>query len=377
MPLPSRQRTWKDKYALSIHQAVSETPEDQALVTRLVADWTARIAAGEDPHGLIRETIKINAADEIGDGRHRQLAALRVPQIEQVECEMLDEGEFANLIMEMLLQRRHYSKSARAYALRHMAAKAAKEGAEGRIEKARSVNPKVDPSVSRSNRLTGKVTLTDLAAKSDLSVDLLQQAVKLEAFYMPKADALVKGWLELNPDEQAEWEQWQETHPYVSMPWTAWRLQRLMELGYKDDAESHNRIPRHWREVEEDKIFNGLHDPQGEDCDRLSYSLGSSLKAMGSYFATAGKPRMDVSPDNPAPHQTLINKIGSFTKTMWAGWGDLDMSARLPVIQSLALSIAGGTDAQGRPVEPWPEDARQAVLTALTSKQPLNLAPKA
>lgn len=374
MNLPTRQRLWKDKYALSIHQAVSETPEDQALVTRLVADWTTRIAAGEDPHGLIRETIKINAADEIGDGRHRELAALRVPQITQVECEVLPESEFADLIMEMLLQRRHYSKSARAYALRHMAAKAAKEGAEGRIEKARSVNPKVDSSVSRSNRPTGKITLTDLAAKSDLSVDLLQQAVKLEALYMPKADALVKGWLELNPEESAEWEQWQETHPYVSMPWTAFRLERLMGLGLKDDAESHNRIPRHWREIEEDKIFNGLHDPQGEDCDRLSYSLGSSLKAMGSYFATAGKPRMDVSPDNPAPHQTLINKIGSFTKTMWAGWGDLDMSARLPVIQSLALSIAGGTDAQGRPVEPWPDDARQAVLTALTSKQPLNLA---
>jgi lambda repressor-like predicted transcriptional regulator len=366
-PLPSRTRLWKDKHELSIHQAVSETPEDQALVARLVSDWTARIAAGEDPHGLIRETIKINATDEIGDGRHRELAALRVPQITQVECEILAESEFADLIMEMLLQRRHYSKSARAYALRHMAAKAAKAGAEARIGKARAANPKVDSSVSRSNRPT-EITLESLALKSDLSTDLLGQAVKLEAWYMPKADQLVADWLQLHPDENEMWLAWQETHPYAAMPWTAWRMQRLAEMGVADDAASVHSIPRHWREIEEDKIFNGIHDPSGEDCDRLSYSLGSALKAMGSYFATAGKPRPDISHENPALHLTLVNKVTSFSKTMWANWSDIEPPARMEVLKKLTTAIVGGTDEHGKPVDPWPEDARQAVLVALSKR---------
>jgi lambda repressor-like predicted transcriptional regulator len=370
-PLPSRTRFWKDKHELSIHQAVSETPEDQALVARLVSDWTARIAAGEDPHSLIRETIKINAADEIGDGRHRELAALRVPQITQVECEILAESEFADLIMEMLLQRRHYSKSARAYALRHMAAKAAKAGAEARganlVNKVKGGGYR-KPTESAFDKKPTEITLESLALKSDLSTDLLGQAVKLEAWYMPKADQLVADWLQLHPDENEMWLAWQETHPYAAMPWTAWRMQRLAEMGVPDDATSVHSIPRHWREIEEDKIFNGIHDPSGEDCDRLSYSLGSALKAMGSYFATAGKPRPDISHENPALHLTLVNKVVSFSKTMWANWSDIEPPARMEVLKKLTTAITGGTDEHGKAIEPWPEDARQAVLVALSKR---------
>ncbi|MBE7497104.1 MAG: hypothetical protein HS117_19355 [Verrucomicrobiaceae bacterium] len=365
MKLPQRTRFWKDKHQLTIHQAVSETPEDQALVARLVADWSARIAAGEDPHAIIRETIKINAADEIGDGRHRQLAALRVPQIQQVECEVLNEGEFAELVMEMLLQRRHYSKSARAYALRHMAAKAAKEGAEIRARMGGHAKHK---SASPIQSAKQEITLESLAAKSDLSVDLLQQAMKLEALYMVKADKLIQDWTALNPEEAESYLAWEGAHPYATMPWTTWRVERLAELDLPDDAESHKRIPRHWREVEEDKIFNGVHDPAGDECDRLTYSLGSALKAMGSYFATAGKPRPDTNPDSPCLHYTLMNKVDSFSKTMWKNWSEIDTPQRLEVLKKLTVTIVGGVDEQGREVEPWPEDARQALYVALTRK---------
>ena len=363
-PLPtapkSRRREWLDKYDLTIAPEVAQTPENRRLIESLAAGWRERIAAGADPHTLIRETIKISADKQVGDGRHRLEAALLVPEITQIECEYLDGADFVTLVAEMLVERRHYTKSGLAYALRHTAIQAAKMG-----NAAKSVNlvNKVagggyrKPIESAFDKKSPEMTLKALAASADVSVDLLQQAAKLEQFYMPKADQLITDWTALHQDEAERFLAWQDARPYSSMPWTMWRMERLAEMSIADDAASVNVIPRHWREVEEDKIFNGVHDPEGEECDRLSYSLGSCLKAMGSYFATAGKPRADLKPEAPLLHLTIENKVKSFFSTAFANWSEIDMPGRLVVIQRMQSLVIEA-----------PEDVRQGLLVALTKK---------
>lgn len=356
----SRRREWRDKYDLTIAPEVAQTPENRRLIESLAAGWRERIAGGADPHSLIRETLKVNAEHQVGDGRHRLEAALLVPEITRVECEYLECADFTTLVAEMLVERRHYTKSGLAYALRHTAIKAA---AAGNAAKSVNLVNKVagggyrKPIESAFDKKSPEITLKALAASADVSVDLLQQAAKLEQFYMSKADKLIEDWKALHPDEAELFAQWQDSRPYAPMPWTHWRLEHLASLGLPDDAASINIIPRHWREVEEDKIFNGVHDPEGEECDRLSHSLGSCLKAMGSYFATAGKPRADLKPEAPLLHLTITNKVKSFFDTAFKNWAEIDMPGRLVVIQKMQELVIEA-----------PEDVRQGLLVALTRK---------
>ena len=352
-PTLTRHITWIPKYDLSVHDAVAQTPEDRTLVELLVAEWQDKLRRGVPPEKLIHDPLQINAANEIEDGRHRFLASLRIEPIHSLPCEVTDNADPEALVCEKLLQRRHYSKSARAYALRHMAAKAAQAGrdARGAHLKKGTNSPKAD-----SIGLRESGTLESLAAKSGLSLDILQQAVKLERDYMSRADKLIADWLELNQGEgyAEDWQEWQDQNPTIEMPWSCWRASKLHNMGMADDPKSVNVIPKSWREVEEDKIFNGIVEQDGEDDDRRSYSLGSALKAMGSYFQTAGNPRSDLNGDSPALYLTLKNKISSFGKTMWAKWSDVDPAGRMEVIKDLATNVTM-----------WPEDVRRAVLVSL------------
>lgn len=352
-PTSERPFTWVPKFELSVHDAVAQTPEDRVLVELLVAEWRGKLARGVKPEKLIHDNLQINAAKEIEDGRHRFLASLQIEEIHSLPCVTTDDTDVEALVCEKLLQRRHYSKSARAYALRHMAAKAAQAGREGRGanlmpgNKDGSRKP-IESAFDKSG------TLATLAAKSGLSIDLLQQAVKLERDYMSRADKLLADWLELNADEAARWQDFRDLHPTIEMPWSAFRAQVLSDLGQADDPKSVNIIPKSWREIEEDKIFNGIVEQDGEDDDRRSYSLGSALKAMGSYFATAGGTRSDLNGNSPALYLTLQNKLNSFNKTMWAKWSDVDPAGRMEVIKDLSASITT-----------WPEDVQRAALNAL------------
>lgn len=351
-PAP-RSIVWRSKFDLSIHAAVAQTPEDRALVELLVLEWREKLARGVLPEKLVHDPLQINEDNEVEDGRHRLLAALRIDAIQMLPCEETEGHDPEALVCEKLLQRRHYSKSARAYALRHMAAKAAQEGRAasarlGGLAKHQSAMPIES---ARQN------TLGSLCSKSGLSRDILEQAVKLETQYMAKADKLIADWLGLNVEEAELWQSFQDANPTIEMPWSAFRAQRLAALGVKDDAASIHTIPRHWREIEEDKIFNGITEQDGEDDDRRSYSLGSALKAMGSYFATAGEKRNDLNPENPALYLTLKAKVGSFSTTMWKQWANIDPAGRMEVIQEISAKV----------VE-WPEDVRRAMTVALNKK---------
>ncbi len=351
---PTLQRTihWVPKYDLSVHDAVAQTPEDRTLVELLVAEWQDKLARGTPPERLVHDPLQINAAKEIEDGRHRFLASLRIEQIHSLPCEITDNTDPEALVCEKLLQRRHYSKSARAYALRHMAAKAAQAGREGR-----GANLKKGANLPNADSIGNRGTLESLASKSGLSRDILEQAVKLERDYMSRADQLIADWLELNAASgyAADWQEWQDKHPTIEMPWSCWRSAKLAHHGFPDDPKSIHIIPKNWREIEEDKIFNGIVEQDGEDDDRRSYSLGSALKAMGSYFATAGNQRNDLNGDSPALYLTLQNKLKSFSNTMWAKWSDVDPAGRMEVIKDLAAKVTE-----------WPDDVQRALGVALT-----------
>ncbi len=353
-PTLTRHIEWKPKLALSIHEAVTQTPEDRALVELLVSEWQGKLARGTDPARLIHDPLQVSPENEIEDGRHRWLAALRIDAIHSLPCEVTDGADPAALVCEKLLQRRHYSKSARAYSLRHLAAAAAAVGRE-----ARAGNLKIGARSPIADAIGNRETLESLALKSGLSRDILEQAVKLERDYMTRADALLIDWLAINPEEAAAWQVFQDGNPLVEMPWGCWRATRLAALGVPDDAKSVNVIPRAWREIEEDKIFNGIQDPDGEPDDRRSYSLGSSIKALGSIFATAGAPRPDLDAKNPDLATTLANKVRSFGKTMFAQWDTVAQADRLGVIKTLAESVTS-----------WPEDARRGLLVSLAKETP-------
>lgn len=352
-PTSERPFTWVPKFELSVHDAVAQTPEDRVLVELLVAEWRGKLARGVKPEKLIHDNLQINAAKEIEDGRHRFLASLQIEEIHSLPCVITDDTDVEALVCEKLLQRRHYSKSARAYALRHMAAKAAQAGREGRAAMGAQARHQSASSIESTKQENG--TLESLAGKSGLGRDLLIQAVKLERDYMTRADKLLADWLSLNPDEAARcWQDFQDINPTIEMPWSAFRAQALAASGLPDDPKSVNVIPKSWREIEEDKIFNGIVEQDGEDGDRRSYSLGSALKAMGSYFATAGGTRPDLNGNSPALYLTLKNKLNSFGKTMWAKWSDVDPAGRMEVIKDLAENITT-----------WPEDVQRAALNAL------------
>lgn len=344
MTPPDSAFIWLPKTELSVHDTVSQTPEDRALIELLATEFMQ----GEDIH----DALEITPDKEIVDGRHRWKAALRTPRMTLMKCVITDKDP-ETVVCTKLTQRRHYSKSAKAYALRVSAAKAAREGREGRTAGANTGRT----DVSRLDRLTSKkgLNLAALSEKSGLSPDILQQAVKLERGYMLRADKLVEAWLELNPDELEGWQNWQDMHPTQDMPWTCWRATRLAEMGVPADPKSVNVITPNYRELEEDKIFNGVPDPDGEGDERKSYSLGASLKALGSIFATAGKPRTDLDPQTPDLVTVLGNKVGTFTKTMWAQWSDMPPDQRQAVCKRLAEDVR----------TLWPVEARTILNAAL------------
>lgn len=343
-----RQIVWLPILKLSVHDAVLATPEETALIDLLAEEF----ASGEP----IRDPIEITPAHEILDGRHRWKAARRTVGMKEVPCVVTD-ADPESVVLAKLAQRRHYSKSARAYALRNHAASVARLSREAA---AKSLIPGNKAGISRGviqslDEKKGSETLTELAAKSGLSVDVLKQAIKLERDYMTRADKLVADWLELNEPQAAEWEQWQAHHPSQAMPWSCFRSSALSKLGVRDsDPKAVNLIPKNYREIEEDKIFNGVADPDSDSDERKSYSLGAALKALGSIFATAGKPRPDLDPGTPDLTIVLGNKVKTFTKTMWAQWSDIGQAERLIVCKQLAASI-----------QEWPEDARAALFAAL------------
>ena len=360
-----RQTIQVPKTSLHILDIVRQTPEDTTLTALLRREFEEKIAAGIPPEEIIRDALEITPDNGIGDGRHRFLAALPLKAFKTLPCIVdarLSDTAFAQeLLITKLQQRRHYGQGARAYAMRHLAADAAKVGTENRAKMGGHARHG-SASPTQYAKQSESLSLTAIAAKSLLSVPLLQQAMKLEAHYMVRADKLIQDWTALNADEAENYLAWEDMHPGVGMPWTNWRAQRLAELGVTNDAASIHTIPHHWREVYEDMIYNGV---EGADGERHPYGLGAALKALGSCFATAGQPRSDKAPEATFFHQTLINKVKSFSTTMWAQWSTVAPDARMEVIKSLTLRITGGTDEQGKAVEPWPEDARKAVLAAL------------
>ncbi|ODU25026.1 MAG: hypothetical protein ABS95_01215 [Verrucomicrobia bacterium SCN 57-15] len=101
---------YKPTVSLTIHPALHGMPrwqEDDPQFEALARNIHAR--------GFIYP-IKITENDLIVDGRHRWWVALRL-KFDEVPCQVVPEKETTALIIDTILQRRHYTKGALAYML--------------------------------------------------------------------------------------------------------------------------------------------------------------------------------------------------------------------------------------------------------------------
>lgn len=123
-------------------------------------------------HG-IRDPIKITARNEIVDGRHRWTAAQRI-NLGEVPVEVVSDDDVATIIIDSLLNRRHYTRSQMAYIAYPIVAPAHRE------LRAMHTSGLMAGNVRReAPRATS--TVVEVAASFGISERLFQQAAQLHA----------------------------------------------------------------------------------------------------------------------------------------------------------------------------------------------------
>lgn len=296
-----------------------------------------RLVESVREHGVLQD-IFITEGDEVVDGRHRWKAACLAGKSE-ITCQVVPEDQISSIILATILDRRHYTKSARAYLSLPLLEKAVSEGIQRRAEQLRvgSKSPKSDSVTFR-----GKPGSEELADRLGISVDMMKLARNTERLFA-ESDARVKAWLEANPDLQISWLEFQDAHPTAHLSWASWRTVTLKEDGHNPlDPKSVNIIPEDYREAYEDLLFTG------------EMGLGQINKAVGSALVTKGEGRSDLSKGNPALHITLGNKLKSFTTTMFGTWKELPFESRIELCGKVAESATE-----------WPDEVQRATFAKL------------
>lgn len=293
-------------------------------------------------NGVLQDLFITNDGDVV-DGRHRWKAA-RLEHVKEVPCQIVPEEQVASIVLATILERRHYTKSARAYLSLPLLEKAVSEGIAKRaaIGKTNIRHQKTD-SVGLLTGATTKKGSDELAERLGISVDMLQLARNASRLFS-ESDSRLADWLESRPEEAESWNNWQEEHPTAPLPWACWRSARLTDMGHSpQDPKTVKIIPENYREAYEDQLFSG------------EMGLGQINKAVGSALATKGDARSDVNKGNPALYLTLGNKLTSFTKTMFGdSWKELTADHRLELATKVAKSV-----------EEWPDEAQRATYQQL------------
>lgn len=316
---------------LGLHPALKSQPwMNQADQTAL--DESIR------EHGIL-QALLITADDEIVDGRHRWRSARHLG-LTEVPCTLVSADDANSIILATILDRRHYSKGARAYLALPLLEKAVSEGVVRRAANLRKSNKPVEKGL---NHLSGKNGSEDLAEKLGVSLDMLKLARNTASLFK-QSDQVIAKWLLGQPSERELWEAWNQEMPQA---WTQWREDRLLDMGEDPkDAKTAALIPESYREIYEELLFDG------------EMGLGQINKAIGGALATKGGIRADK--DQSDPHQlfyTLGNKVKLLRKNLFGSWDGLAFEHR----GELATRIA--TDAKG-----WPDEVRAAVRVALAAK---------
>jgi hypothetical protein len=310
----------------------------------------------------IHEDLLITPSGEIANGRHRW-KSFNVPAHRSqacLPCRVVAEGVVPQIILDTTIQRRHLSKSARAFIALDLIGEAVRLAEEQRKKKL-----KTGTHLSREpiNRVTGKEgsPLQQLATLLDISTDMLTLARNTERLFT-KSDELLTKWREMNPEPT---EQWENRDPERWADWADFRVRYLLDVGFQGNPQSGEAaavIPEDYREIYTARLFS---DADADDAEG-PMSLGAINKALGGIFATKGKQRPDTNPDTPGLRYGLLNKLNSFSKTMFAEpvWDGLTAEDR--------LSLAGEI---GSRAATWPLEVRIQIAAALkeaASKKVIN-----
>ncbi len=329
-------------------QKVFKNPNDLGLHPLLKTQPWMCAAELESLRASVRENgvlqdLFITADGDVVDGRHRWKAAV-LEHVPEVPCVIVPEDQVASIVLATILERRHYTKSARAYLSLPLLEKAVSEGIQRRaaIGKTNIKHQKTD-SVGLLSGPASKRGSDDLAERLGISTDMLQLA-RNTARLFADSDARRQKWLEANPDEAESFQAWVDDRPTTALPWACWRTERLKDMGENAaDPKTVRLIPEDYREAYEDLLFSG------------EMGLGQINKAVGSALATKGDVRTDLNKQNPALFLTLGNKLKSFTATMFGdSWKDLSADHRLDLATKVAQSV-----------ELWPDEAQRATYQQL------------
>lgn len=296
-------------------------------------------------HGVMQPVL-ITTNDEVVDGRHRWKAA-RANGLTEIPCEVVNEEDAASLVLTMVLDRRHYSKSGRAYLALPLFQKAREEGIARRAANlkagANSRNPtKLAFGEKSSNSMQSAVE--EFAEKLGISSELFRQARDLEETFFAPQDKVIEKWLEEHPDDEDLWELWRDDHPANAQPWCSWRAARLVDMGEKpQDPHTIHLIPENWREVYEFMIFN----------DEIS--LGGAIQALKGKTSTKGNPRGDMTEDPARVYTQTLNRVKQMNQLFFGRWDLMPEPSQGEVAREMARVVA----------KEWPESVRRVVFAQL------------
>lgn len=148
-----------------LHRKESESPE----FISFVEDIRAR---------GIQDPIKVDSENRIVDGRHRYWAAKQLG-IRELKAVVVPDGEVVSTVVQSLLQRRHYSKGARAYMIVPFFKDA--------FEEARTRHLAFLASGGKA-KVPFEETVAGFAVKLGISDRLLAQAQKLHTIFTEKPE---------------------------------------------------------------------------------------------------------------------------------------------------------------------------------------------
>ena len=160
-----------DPQELTVHPALQNMPEWSTADERFLALVEDIRARGID------QPILVDAEHRIADGRHRWRAAKRL-QLREVPVLIVPADHVATIILQSLLQRRHYTKSQRAFLSTPILQSARKEILNRQFQ---NLKNGVDPRASIESTL-GK-DIEHFARQLGFGRDLFFQAVELHRLF--------------------------------------------------------------------------------------------------------------------------------------------------------------------------------------------------
>lgn len=290
----------------------------------------------------VLQPLMVTEGDEVVDGRHRWKGA-RLEHVTAVPCMVVGADQVASIILTTILDRRHYSKSARAYLALPLFKQAREEGLARRAGNLKKGGSSRNPTKLGFGESV-KNGVEEFAEKLGISAELFRQAREIEDNLFAPQDQVIADWLAEDEEMRAGWEAWRDAHPANGQPWRCWRASRLAEMGENPDApHTIHVIPENYRETYEQMIF----------ADEIS--LGGVIQAMKGKLSTKGKPRGDTTEDPVRVYTQTLNRVKQMTGTFFGRWEVMPEKNQGEIAKEMARVAA----------QEWPESVRRLVFLSL------------